>query len=171
MQIKVTSEKRLHAIRFIICRFAVCSVVWSFCWLIWHVWMDRSVSNFLVHHYNHGKVGIILTSYLSVVLAFVITIFEGRGTSGSVNQSSSYWERRRWSWGQIFILFHFCCNLVSRCDPMKASLSDYLLQTVLDVVNREGSDTAATRHSLQYFQLFVMYAGIGVPEVCKSWWI
>ena len=63
----------------------------------------------------------------------------------------------------------FITTSVSRCDPMKASLSDYLLQTVLDVVNREGgSDTTTTRHSLQYFQLFVMYAGIGVPEVCKG---
>lgn len=83
--------------------------------------------------------------------------------------------------GKIIVLFahltridgHFSIELlstplepwqISRCDPTKSSLSDYLLQTVLDVVNRDGPENRNTRHSLQYFQLFVMYAGIGIPE-------
>ncbi|XP_066928951.1 ubiquitin carboxyl-terminal hydrolase 9X-like [Clytia hemisphaerica] len=47
------------------------------------------------------------------------------------------------------------------CDPTKATLSDYLLRTVLEVLNREGDNP---KHLLQYFQLFVMYAGIDAAE-------
>lgn len=50
------------------------------------------------------------------------------------------------------------------CDPTKATLSDYLLRTVLEVLNREVADNNTTRHLLHYFQLFVMYAGIGESE-------
>ena len=56
--------------------------------------------------------------------------------------------------------FHF---LVSGCDPLKSSLSDYLLRTVL-VLHRGGPENNP-RHLLQYFHLFVMYAGIGMNEV------
>ena len=48
------------------------------------------------------------------------------------------------------------------CDPTKATLSDYLLRTVLEVLSREAEHP---KHLLQYFQLFVMYAGIGAAEV------
>ncbi|XP_057300867.1 probable ubiquitin carboxyl-terminal hydrolase FAF-X [Hydractinia symbiolongicarpus] len=52
---------------------------------------------------------------------------------------------------------------VKGCELTKSTLSDYLLRTVLEVLHREGPDNN-TRHLLQYFQLFSMYAGIGVPE-------
>ena len=43
-----------------------------------------------------------------------------------------------------------------------ASLSDHLLQTILALLCMEVSDHG--RHLSQYFQLFVMYAGLGSPE-------
>ena len=56
----------------------------------------------------------------------------------------------------------FLAISVIGCDPTKATLSDYLLRTVLEVLNREGDNP---KHLLQYFQLFVMYAGIDAAEV------
>ena len=49
-------------------------------------------------------------------------------------------------------------------DTLKSTLSDYLLHTVLEVLHRETPENNP-RHLLQYFHLFVMYAGIGINEV------
>jgi len=53
---------------------------------------------------------------------------------------------------------------------MKATLSDYLLRTVLEILNRDSNEQSS-KHLLQYFQLFVMYAGIGSAEVRNSYYI
>ncbi|XP_065644318.1 ubiquitin carboxyl-terminal hydrolase 9X isoform X4 [Hydra vulgaris] len=52
---------------------------------------------------------------------------------------------------------------VSDLDATKATISDYLMRTVIEVLHRESSENNP-RHLLQYFQLFVMYAGIGPAE-------
>ena len=59
----------------------------------------------------------------------------------------------------------FFFSLVNGCDPTKSTLSDYLLRTVIEILHRDSGDNVP-RHMLQYFQLFVMYAGIGIFEVC-----
>ena len=44
-----------------------------------------------------------------------------------------------------------------------ATLSDYLLRAVLTLLKREVSEHG--RHLTQYFQLFQMYANLGLAEV------
>ena len=48
-------------------------------------------------------------------------------------------------------------------DPAKTTLSDYILKSVLELISKDGTDS--NKYLAQYFQLFVMYVGYGVPEV------
>ena len=57
------------------------------------------------------------------------------------------------------------CILISDTgiDPQKTTLSDYILKSVLELINKDATDN--NKYLVQYFQLFVMYVGFGVPEV------
>lgn len=48
-----------------------------------------------------------------------------------------------------------------------ATLSDYVMVAILELLKKEISEHG--RHLAQYFHLFLMYANIGVPEVCNKW--
>ena len=48
-------------------------------------------------------------------------------------------------------------------DASKTTLSDYILKSVLELISKEATDS--NKYLAQYFQLFVMYVGYGVPEV------
>lgn len=47
-------------------------------------------------------------------------------------------------------------------EPAKTTLSDYILKSVLELISKDGTDS--NKYLAQYFQLFVMYVGYGVPE-------
>ncbi|XP_065055791.1 probable ubiquitin carboxyl-terminal hydrolase FAF-X isoform X1 [Rhopilema esculentum] len=49
-----------------------------------------------------------------------------------------------------------------RLDPETSTLSDYILKCVLELINKDVTDSS--KYLVQYFQLFVMYVGFGVPE-------
>ena len=57
------------------------------------------------------------------------------------------------------------CSIDLGLDASKTTLSDYILKSVLELISKDSTDS--NKYLAQYFQLFVMYVGYGVPEVCN----
>ena len=63
-----------------------------------------------------------------------------------------------------FLISFLWNNFVGiKLDPETSTLSDYILKCVLELINKDVTDSS--KYLVQYFQLFVMYVGFGVPEV------